>query len=290
MIHPTSLSVAIAVLETGSVSEAARRVHLSQPSVSYHLRKLEAMVGGDVFRRGASGMIPTPAGEVLVAGARRILEELQATRDEARRLASGGSRPVRLSSACFTNYHWLPGILDEIDDMVVELDVDPGRQPFERLDRGEIDVALTTTPPGGGLFRAEELFRDEIVTVLAPDHPLAGAPFLESEDFADQSIVVFDRSRSDLFVQVLAPADIRPLRVIDVPVTEALLEMVRGGRVISAMARWIVEPDLEAGSLVAVRIGREGIQRTWHAVFSTRRPVPESAQALVRSLAATRSP
>lgn len=290
-LHPKSLRVAVALAEVGSTTEAARALHISQPGASYHLRKLETSLGTTLFHRGAAGLVPTAEGEVLVAGARTVLAELDRLARDVRGAASGRGQTVRMSSACFTNYHWLPEVLkafrEEWGDVHVELDVDPSRRPFEALDRGMLDLTLTTVPPEGAAFSLRELFRDEIVAVMHPDHALSGRDWLEPEDFAEESVVIFDRTQSDLFNLALTPAGVHPREVIDMPVTDALLELVRAGVSITAMASWVAQPDLERGSLCAVRVGREGLHRTWWAVTSARRPVSDTITRFLRALGRT---
>lgn len=289
-LDPISLSAARHVAETGSVTEAARRLHLTQPAVSYRIRKLEESLGGAIFRRETSGMIPTPAGERLLAGATRILEETRRTILEIQRIIAEDSSILRLTSACFTSYHWLPAVLERLEGVSVELDVDPSRRPFERVDRGELDIALTTDPPRRGPFRSDNLFADEIVAVIPPDHALATREWLVAEDFRDERVAVFDRSNSDLFSQILFPAGVQPAHVFDIPVTGTLLELVRSGHAITAMASWVPAPDLAAGRLVAVRISPGGLQRTWYAVRSSRRAVSDAAERFVKVLAELPTP
>lgn len=290
-LDPKSLSVAVAVADVGSATRAARRLHMSQPAVSYHLTKLERALGASLFHRGAAGLVPTVEGQALVSRARTLLADLDGLERDIRALASGEGRAVRVSSACFTNYHWLPAVLSAFRErqeaVRVELDVDLSRRPFEQLDRGGLDLALTTVPPEGSAFTLYELFGDEIVAVMQPEHPLATRRYLRPSDFRDQSIVVFDRERSDLFNLALVPAGVAPRYVTDVPVTEALLELVRSGVAIGAMASWVAQPDLETGRLCAVRIGRQGLHRTWTAVLSARRPTPPHVRTFLEILRAT---
>lgn len=291
MLQPKSLSVVVALADVGSATEAARRLHISQPGVSYHLSKVEAAVGAPLFRRSPAGLVPTPTGDLLASRARVLLADLERMERDVRDLAAGNGRSIRVSSACFTNYHWLPAVLQELrarhGQLRVELDVDPSRRPFEAVARGSLDVALTTVPPGGQAFALHELFDDEIVAVVRPDHPLADRPYLDPDDFSDQSVVVFDRSRSDLFSLALVPAGISPRDVTDVPVTEAILELVRAGVAVSAMASWIAQPDLAEGRLRAVRIGPKGLHRTWWAVLAARRSVPTFVAAFLEVLEET---
>lgn len=290
-LQPKSLKVAIALADAGSATVAAERLHISQPGVSYHLRKLERAVGATLFHRGAAGLVPTVEGEVLVERARTILADLDRLVGEVRAVAAGDGHTIRVSSACFTNYHWLPAVLRAFGSdrgrVRVELDVDPGRRPFEALDRGSLDVALTTLPPEGGPFDLHRLFDDEIMAIVHPDHPFAGRAWLEPADFSDQSVVVFDRTRSDLFNLALAPTGVRPRDVTDVPVTEALLELVRAGMAVSAMASWVAQPDLDGGLVRAIRIGRKGLHRTWWAVVSSRGSSRPALAAFLEALRET---
>lgn len=285
-LHPTSLSVVAAVARTGSVTRAAESLHLTQPAVSYHIKKIEERFGTPMFRRGAGGMTPTAAGERLIAGAERVLAEMDRVVEDVRSAIRDTPETLRLSSACFTNYHWLPGVIAELgDDVRVELDVDQSRRPFEQVDRGDLDLALTTDPPRRGPFRLVELFDDEIVAVTSPESPLAAKAWLEPEDFADQTVFVFDRTRSDLFTRVLNPAGVTPRRVRDVPATEAILDLVEAGRGVSPMASWVARPRLLEGTLHAARIGREGLGRTWCAVLSDRRRTPDLVERFLEVLA-----
>lgn len=294
VLDPRSLQVAVALADTGSATRAARSLSVSQPSVSYHVKKLEESLDTSIFQRTPSGLAPTAQGEVLVSGARTVLADLERLERDVRAVAAGMARTIRVSSACFTNYHWLPTVLrvfrEQHGEVRIELDVDPSRRPFEALDRGALDVALTTVPPEGTAFAHHRLFDDEIVTILRPDHVLADRSYLEPGDFADESLVVFDRTQSDLFNLALRPAGVVPRSVTDMPVTEAILELVRAGVAISAMASWVAKPDLDRGRLRAVRIGREGLHRTWCAVMSTRRPAPAHLTDFLAILEETSSP
>lgn len=280
MLHPKSLRIAVTLADIGSATETARVLNISQPGVTYHVNKLEGVLGAPLFHRGAAGLVPTAEGELLVSRARTILADMERLTRDVRGRAAGLGQTVRITSSCFTNYHWLADVLrvfrSRYGEVHVELDVDPSRRPFEDLDRGAVDLALTTVPPEQSAFIAHELFEDEILAVMHPEHPLAGRSHLEAEDFADQSVAIFDRGRSDLFNLTLAPAGVSPREVTDMPITDTLLELVRAGVAISAMASWVAQPDLEKGTLRGVRIGPDGLHRTWWVVVSGRRRPPSS--------------
>jgi DNA-binding transcriptional LysR family regulator len=78
------LTALVTVAEVGSVTKAARLLHLVQPAVTRQIRMLEEEIGAPLFDRTRQGMIPTAAGEVLVERARRALQELERARAEIR--------------------------------------------------------------------------------------------------------------------------------------------------------------------------------------------------------------
>jgi DNA-binding MarR family transcriptional regulator len=71
----------VAIAECGSMRAAARHLHAAQPVLARNLRNLEREIGGKLFERHARGMMPTPLGETVIAGARRVLDELRRISD-----------------------------------------------------------------------------------------------------------------------------------------------------------------------------------------------------------------
>ena len=71
-----------------------------------------------------------------------------------------------------------------------------------------------------------------------------------------------------------------------VPLTEAILELVKGGAGIAVLARWAVAPHLKTGELNAVRLTRHGLERRWRAAMLRQRPVPLHLQEFAGLLAA----
>ena len=75
MLDLTRLQVFLYAAETLSFSEAAQRLHLSQPTVSHHIKKLEEEVGSSLFDRTGNEIVLTDAGRLLVPHARKLLRE-----------------------------------------------------------------------------------------------------------------------------------------------------------------------------------------------------------------------
>jgi LysR family transcriptional regulator, regulator for metE and metH len=133
---------------------------------------------------------------------------------------------------------------------------------------------------------AQPLFDDELVAVVAPSHPFASRASIQPEDFAEEHLIIYraDPQDSDTFMRILRPAHVEPARVSQVPLTEAILELVKAGLGVSVMARWAIEPAIRSGAVKAVRIGKRGVFRSWTAVTLRDRVEPKWQREFVTLL------
>ena len=135
-------------------------------------------------------------------------------------------------------------------------------------------------------LRLRPLFRDELVVVMPPGHRLSRSSFVAAEDFARERLIVWSTPREAnlVFREVLIPAGVVPARVTHIQLTEAIVELVKGGLGVSVLPRWTVAPQLERGELVARRLTREGKYRSWSAAWRARE-APDYLVAFVDLLA-----
>jgi LysR family transcriptional regulator, regulator for metE and metH len=270
-LETRQLRILAAIADTGSLTAAAAALGLTQPALSHALRGVERQLGTPLFVRARRGMTPTEAGEQLLRTARQVLRELDAAQEAIARGAIGRGELVRLSTECYTAYHWLPAVLRDFRAACprVELRVVPAAigRPVQALQAGDIDVAIVARRDRDEGFAYHRLFEDELVAVLPPDHPRAGQPHLAPADFTGEHLLLYTADPRDSTVvrELLAPAGVTPAQVSYVPATGALLELVKAGVGVSVFARWAVAPEVRQGSLVAIRLGERGIYRTWSA-------------------------
>jgi LysR family transcriptional regulator, regulator for metE and metH len=260
------------VQRLGSVTAAARALHLTQPAVSHALREIERRLETELVRSQGRGVRITAAGERLARRARTILSALDSAAAEARDGEGKNGGRLRLTTECYTCYHWLPRALAELRRRLprLQLDLVPDatRRPYAALLQREVDLAIVSTPDEHPEIERVPLFGDELVALVPPDHRLAGRPYLVAEDFADEHVVLItEPEHSTLVVSVLAPAGVTPARISQLHLTEAVVETVKAGLGVSVMARWAVSPQLKNGSLRAMPVTESGLMRHWWAAF-----------------------
>jgi LysR family transcriptional regulator for metE and metH len=273
------LKLVQAIAEEGGVTRAGARLHLTQSALSHQLRDAESRLGVPLFLRLNKKMVPTPAGERLLASGRGVLEQLQRAEDEVRRIATEREGALRIAVECYTCYHWLPSLLaayrDSHPHVDVQIAVEETGRPIQALLEGRLDLAVISDPPSDRRIRVRPLFEDEMVVVVAPGHPLAERPYVRPEDFADQHLYIYSTPEDSTTIQrVLVPAGVAPRQVSQAQLTEAIVELVKAGLGISVMARWAVAPHLASGALRALPLTRKGYTRKWSAARLRTRSSP----------------
>lgn len=281
------LELVSAIAETGSLTNASRRLHVTQPAVSQRLASLTDRVGLPLVERHDGRSRLTPAGERLLASAERVGAELARAARDIDALAAAEVRELRISTQCYTCYRWLPFVLATMRDDFPELHVDVVPEatdaPYESMVRDEIDVAIVASPRPGYDFDEIPLFGDEFYAVMHKNHPLAKRRRIEPAAFTGQTLILYTGKKYAIVEEVLKPAGVSDYKVIPVRITEAIIELARGGNGIAVIAGWALDDIDNTGELVAVRIGRSGFTRQWTAVVGPRAQ-PEQVKRLVKHI------
>jgi LysR family transcriptional regulator for metE and metH len=274
------LKLVAAIVEEGGLTRAASRLHLTQSALSHQLRDVEEQLGAKLFVRSPRSMTLTLAGDRLLQSARKVLEELECAERDIASAATGIEQTLTLTTQCSTVYYWLPAQLKKYQQKFpkvnVRVVVDPQGDPFDALLRKKIDLVVTCNPIRNRKLHFTPLFEDENVLALAPDHRLAKRKFIIARDVENEDLFVYPpRDHSSFLAEVLHPAGISPRSVQEVMLTEAMIEMIKGGLGIASLAKWIVAPHVANGGLTTVRIGPAGFWRSWSiATRSGGQPAP----------------
>lgn len=260
----------MALHETGSVSRAARRVHLTQSALSHQIKALQDHYGLPVVQRKGQSVELTDAGKQLVTLAEKVLGEIQTTERDIAKLFQNISGSLRIALECHTCFDWLMPLMDEFRQHWpdVELDLVSGfhSDPVKLLEEGKADVVIgSENKPCRGVIH-EPLFRFEILAVLATEHPLSAKRILHATDFAGETLITYPvpEDRIDLILHVLKPAGIHPQRRTT-ELTVAILQLVASRRGVAALPSWGIKNYVDHDYVIARRIGAQGLWSDLHA-------------------------
>ncbi len=289
MIEVRHLEIVDAIARAGSVTAAARRLHLTQPAVSHALADLEGRLGVSLFRRKPRGMEITPEGTRLADTARVVLDQVRDAEADLRLFRDGHVGSMRIATECYTCYHWLPPILahfqERFPEVAVQIATEATDDPIGALVDETLDAAIVHTAVEHPDLVSEVLYEDELLAAVPPSHPLASRQRIEPSDFSDQVLLLHSDPGNSVVVQeFLEPAGVRPLRILELRLTEALIASVMSGLGVTVMASWVLRPRLDAGELVGLHLGRGGLHRTWRLVTRRDRARRATIQELARLL------
>jgi LysR family transcriptional regulator, regulator for metE and metH len=267
-----------AIFEEGSVTKAASRLHLTQSALSHQLLGIERQLDAELFQRIGRKMSITPAGERLLNAARTVLTELRNTEHDISEKGRTPDGTLRISTECYTCYHWLPPHIKTLREQYPKIELrivaEATHHPLQALLDNKIDVGIVSGRVRNTRISYVPLFKDELVVVTHPNHPLAFRTHIVAEDFRDENLIVYSVPRENLtvFQTVLVPAGVMPRTISHVQLTEAIIEMVKGGLGIGVLARWAVAPHVEAGTIATIPLTKRGIHRQWSAATLRGRP------------------
>ncbi|GIR63494.1 MAG: hypothetical protein CM15mP68_1600 [Pseudomonadota bacterium] len=191
----------MALRDSGSLVEAAERVHLTQSALSHQMKELETRVGCALFSRKTRPVRFTSAGNRLLTLADQTLPLVHSAELDLQRLAGGESGRIYMAIECHSCFEWLLPAIDAYRDQWadVELDIASGfhLRRCSALARGDLDLVITADPvdePGIHYF---PLFSYEAKLAIAKDHELVTKEWLEPKHLADETIISYpvDRSR-----------------------------------------------------------------------------------------------
>src|SRR4051812_9885632 len=109
------LRTLLAITELGTFSAAARALHLAQPTISLHVSELESRLGTKLVVRGQGRVVPTSAGDLLLARARRLLRDADEAVELVKRHRDGQGGRVRLGTSTGAMVHLLPQVLEKLE-------------------------------------------------------------------------------------------------------------------------------------------------------------------------------
>lgn len=196
-----------AVYTTGSVSAAARLLHISQPAVTNLLRHAESLLGFALFERTRGRLVPTADAHDLYEQADAIQGKVRQMRDTARNMRHGRGTTLRLSTLPALGMELLPealaGYLAEHPGVSIELHTIHHDDMATKLRERETDVVICYSPPRDTLLASIQIGSGEMVAYFResdfPEAPerlpfstLAGRPFISTADSGPQGRAVAD--------------------------------------------------------------------------------------------------
>jgi LysR family transcriptional regulator for metE and metH len=269
------LRTIMAIHSAGSVAQAAEQLHITQSALSHQLKAIREQLGVDLFVKNTKPMRLSAEGVRFLRAAERILPEIDQLKAEFDNLQKGQAGRLHIAIECHACFEWLFPVLNLFRAAFPDVDIDirPGLafRALAALVDEEVDVVISSDPDAIAGVTFHELFPYAPTFLAAAGNPLAKKPFIEAADFADQTLITYpvERTRLDIFSQLLIPARVEPKLVRQVELTAVMLLLVGANKGVTVLPDWVIRSaDIDSG-LVTRPVTSTGLTRQLYAAVRT---------------------
>ncbi|MGC3990487.1 MAG: LysR substrate-binding domain-containing protein [Chthoniobacteraceae bacterium] len=281
------LRYVVAIARAGNFSRAAEQCHVSQPSLSQQVQKLEDELGERLFDRLRREVRLTPHGEAFLRRAVRVLEEVDAAKREAGEAKNLVSGVVTIGVLPTIAPYLLPTVMSAFMEKYPGVEIIVQEDTTARLLKHalayEIDFALASLPIDDARLEMRELFEEELLLALPTGHPLARKRSVTVGDLAGERFIVMKEGHclGDQVLQFCDRRDVTPrisFRSAQLETVQALVTTGLGISLIPAMAARVQRHD----SPHYCRLESPRPRRKIVALWPVQRPPGRAATAFLK--------
>ncbi len=280
------LRVFEAVVRHGNFTRAAEEMHIAQPTVSLHIKKLVETVGLPLLEQIGKRVYPTATGVALNAACAEILATLQRFEETAADLRELRSGTLRIAAGT-TEKYIVPRLLAEFvrryPSIEASVQVLSCEALLARLKEDADDLYLMTHPPECGGIVAERILPNPFLVLARSDHVLADARSVPFSRFAREPLLVRESGSSTRAVtmRVFAERGLAPRVRMELGSNEAIKEAILAGLGVAILARYSIGLDLDPQRLAVLDVEGFPIELYWHFAYPVGKHLSPAARAFV---------
>lgn len=286
MIERQHLLLIKMIDETGSVTKAARELYLTQSAVSHAMKKLEAQLAIQLWRKSGRKVELTSAGEKLLQMANKLVPQFEKLEQDLIAFAKGDGGSITLGMECYPCFQWLLKFVGPYLKANPNVDVDI-KNDFKfggigALLNYEIDLLITPDPLYQSNLSYIPIFSYQQVLVVHKAHPFAELKYITAELMTEQVLYTYpvEQQRLDVFSKFLTPAGVGVKQHKTLENTEMILAMVKNERGIAALPDWLVKSELD-DDLVMLPVGKSGITKQTYFAIRANEQLSQLVKAFV---------
>ncbi len=279
------LQVYVAVVRSGSVSEAARQLHLTQPTVSQQLKRLAETLGEPLLESRQGRLVPTEAGTELYRASREVLGRFSDLDDYLEALR-GGERGRFSIALVNTAQYVLPRLLGPYSCAFPEVDVTVHignrRQMLTRFERQEDDLYVFSHPPSLAHALAGRFLRNPLVAVAPREHRLAGREGIVMAELLEERFLLREPGSATrmLFESWLQEQGLSLGPTLQMASNEAIRVGVAAGMGVALLSEHVLPP--EHSDLVILPVAGLPIESHWQFIVRRDRRLSHAALGFLR--------
>lgn len=237
---------------------AAQRLHISQPPLSASLRQLEEELGVRLLERNSRHVAMTAAGQAFYRQSRRVLEQLEDSRELVRRIDSSPSGLLRVGFTPAMLFRQLPDAMTELQARHPGIDVQliekNSAEQVEAISLGKLDLGFIHAIPLPATMSSLTIADETFLCCLPTQHPLATRDTLTIRDLVGEPLVMFNRNLAphyyDRIVSLFHVADAKPTIKHEVSYWLTIVTLISRGMGIALIPEALANPMISSVSFI----------------------------------------
>lgn len=279
------MRILLAIVRTGSMAQASRQLHLSQPAVSLAVKEMENYYGVKLFDRLGRGLRPTQEGRRMASSAQRIVDLFDHMETSLR--DPGAQGILRLGASITVGNCLMPAWARRFEDGYplarLTVRVDDSQALMGAVAGGDLDLAVVEGVVSDAALAARQVLRDELVAVCAPSHPLARG-LCTLEDFARQDMLTREKGSAvrALLEGAFLQAGLSPRIKWQSVSTQALVQAAAQGLGVALLPHLLAQPHLDAGTVCALGVQGLDLKRTISLIYHKNKYLGPALRAFIQ--------
>ena len=283
MINLERLRIFHAVVQTGSFTRAAEAVHLTQPGISKHIKALEDELGVVLFDRQPRRISLTQAGEILHEAAQDVASAVAAAERRIQELTGLRGGRLRVGASFPAGLYVLPRVLaayrKQYPAIETTLAIAMTASIVAKVLDNKLDFGLVSADVHHPKLLSLAFMTDELVVIVPAEHRWAHRRSIRAQELTDETFIVAARGAGARAIveDRLQAKGITLTNMLDFVNVEGVKHAVEAGLGISVQPRAVVQREVEAGSLVAIRLA-DMDSAMQYVYICRKKQVPSNAQ------------
>lgn len=297
----TELRYIVTLAQEQHFGRAAERCHVSQPTLSVGVKKLEDELGVLIFERSKSAVRLTPVGESIVAQAQKVLEQAQGIRELAQAGKNQLAAPLKVGAIYTVGPYLFPHLIPQLHrvapEMPLYIEENFTHVLRDKLRTGELDAIIIALPFQEADVLTKPLYDEPFYVLMPADHPWTARATIDASDLNDKSLLLLGEGHCfrdqvlDICHTVRSRERSGLSRTLEGGSLETIRQMVAGGVGVTVLPATSVSPAPAGSDLIRVLpfarpVPTRRVALAWRKSF----PRPEAIQALREAILACNLP
>ncbi len=294
MLDLRQLYIFLAIWETRSFSKAAERVHLTQPTISSHVKALEEELGVVLFDRRGRHVVPTRAAERLLPMARQLLRLSRQASDEMKHFAEDTCGVLELGGSNIPGQYILPGFLgrfkSENSGITIRLKIADTAGIIADVESNGLELGMVGAMIDRKRLVFQPCFRDQLALAVPKGHRFFGIEEISPDELIGEPFIVRESgsgTRTSFEQELLDVHGIRisALNVVaEMGSTEAIRQGVKAGVGVAVFSRRAMEESVRHNEIWPCKIAGMDLSRNFYLVWHSMRTLSPVTLAFKRFL------